>query len=168
MRTLLLLLCVSHIRDFSLCVQEAQKSSAALAAAVEALNSATAAAADEQSRGARDLDEAAQAIERSLQGFEQHGNPKASAGACACVGGGRRSRTRAEDVVISCRGIAGSTAALMSACNVSDPAAVSVAAKQVRSRLSRVGVARVDRRTPYYRSPTPPSACSRTARARSG
>ena len=72
-------------------VAEAQKSSQALNGAVDALGRALTAAADEQSRGARDLDEAAQAIERSLVGFDQHGNPKASA----------------EDVVVSCRGIAG-------------------------------------------------------------
>jgi hypothetical protein len=50
-----------------------------------------------------------------LAGFAQHGNPNASA----------------EDVVIACRGVAGSSAAIMSACNMSDPAAMSAAAQQV-------------------------------------
>jgi hypothetical protein len=96
-------------------VSEARKCDAELGAAVEALASSTAAAAEEQSRGARDLDAASQAVERSLKGFDEHGNNKASA----------------EEVVQACRAVANSTGALVSACNMSDPAAMSAAAQQI-------------------------------------
>jgi talin len=95
--------------------QAAAEADKTLADSIDALTSTAAAAAEEQSRGARDLDEASAAIERSLKGFDAHGNPAASA----------------EDLVVSCRGVAGSTAALMSAANMSDPAAMSTAAKQI-------------------------------------
>jgi talin len=95
--------------------QAAAEADKALADSIDALVGTAAAAAEEQSRGARDLDEASSAIERSLKGFDANGNPAASA----------------EDLVVSCRGVAGSTAALMSAANMSDPAAMSTAAKQI-------------------------------------